>query len=111
MDKCRNASYDLDYDLTEEMTRIHYGSMQAGQQAGEGSNASCQEDYVRAVVDTSGSGTGDAVASPHGVGNMQRDGNNDCSGCDSPDAALSSSAVDVDGQDCDMVGMGRQAVQ
>ena len=97
MDKYHNASYDLDDDLTEEMTQIYYDNMQAGQQAGEGSNASCQEGYVGAIVDTPNSGTGDAAASPHEVGNVQRDCTNHCySGCGTPDAALSSSAVDVD---------------
>ena len=110
IDKFHDASYDLDYYLTEEMGRIRCGSMQAGQQAGEGSNASCHEGYVGAVVDTPDSETGNATPSPHDVGNGQKDSSNDYSGCGTPDAALSGSAVDVDSRD-DTVGIGRQAMQ
>lgn len=106
IENCRDASYDLDYVLVEEMTRICDSGMQA-RQLGEGSNAPSQQGHVaEAVTDTPHTRSGGATVSPHdrnAVPNMQRDGRTDDGACATLDAALGSSAVDVKVRDCDAV--------
>lgn len=108
----RNASYDLDYVLAEEMTRIRDSDVQAGH-LGEGSNAPGQQGHVveAQVADTPHVRARGATVSPHDRNvacNVQRDGRTNDGACASLDAALDSTAIDVSVQDCDAVKTGNE---